>query len=44
MTFVGEGAVDYGGPKKEFFRLLALEAAESFFFFFLERAPSNFSL
>lgn len=27
VTFVGEGAVDYGGPRREFFRLLASEAA-----------------
>ena len=42
MTFVGEGAVDYGGPKKEFFRLLALEAAESFFSFFLGTGSVKF--
>ena len=31
MTFVGEGAVDQGGPKREFFRLLAKEASETYF-------------
>lgn len=28
MTFVGEGAVDYGGPKREFFRLLIEEIVQ----------------
>ena len=32
ITFVGEGAVDLGGPRREFFRLLACEAAESPYF------------
>ena len=31
MRFVGEGAVDYGGPRREFFRLLALKAGDVFF-------------
>lgn len=31
MTFVGEGAVYYGGPRREFFRMLASETADSFF-------------
>ena len=31
VTFVGEGAVDYGGPRREFFRMLASDAAKSFF-------------
>ena len=31
VTFVGEGAVDYGGPRREFFRILASDAAKSFF-------------
>ena len=26
MRFVGEGAVDQGGPRREFFRLLATKA------------------
>ena len=25
MNFVGEGAIDYGGPRREFFRLLAVK-------------------
>ena len=29
VTFVGEGAVDAGGPRREFFRLLASSAADS---------------
>ena len=31
MRFVGEGAVDYGGPRREFFCLLALKAGDVFF-------------
>ena len=31
ITFVGEGAVDYGGPKREFFRLFAQEAGKNYF-------------
>lgn len=31
MTFVGEGAVDNGGPRREFLRMLASEASELFF-------------
>ena len=30
MTFVGEGAVDHGGPKREFFRLFAKEASQTY--------------
>ena len=30
-TFIGEGAVDQGGPRREFFRLLALGAADRYF-------------
>ena len=26
VRFVGEGAVDHGGPRREFYRLLAIEA------------------
>ena len=29
VRFVGEGAVDHGGPRREFFRLLAIEAQEN---------------
>ena len=32
VTFVDEGAIDAGGPRREFFRLLALEASESSYF------------
>lgn len=28
VTFVGEGAIDHGGPRREFFRLLALETSK----------------
>ena len=28
---VGEGAIDYGGPRREFFRLLALNAKDTLF-------------
>ena len=31
MTFVGEGGIDYGGPRREFFRLFAHETAASYF-------------
>ena len=31
VRFIGEGAVDYGGPRREFFRLLALKAGDEFF-------------
>ena len=31
INFVGEGSVDYGGPRREFFRLLALNAKEMWF-------------
>jgi hypothetical protein len=31
VTFVGEGAVDHGGPKREFFRLFAKEASQTYF-------------
>ena len=31
VSFVGEWAVDTGGPRREFFRLVALEAKEKFF-------------
>ena len=31
VKFVGEGAIDYGGPRREFFRLLALNARDTFF-------------
>lgn len=31
ISFVGEGAVDQGGPKREFFRLLAQAASKTFF-------------
>lgn len=29
MTFVGEGGIDYGGPKREFFRLFIKELGNS---------------
>ena len=32
MRFVGEGAVDSGGPRREFFRLFA-EDSQGYFFF-----------
>ena len=28
VRFTGEGAVDHGGPKREFFRLLAYKAKD----------------
>lgn len=28
---MGEGAIDHGGPHREFFRLLAMEASEHYF-------------
>ena len=31
VNFVGESAIDHGGPLREFFRLLALESSEEFF-------------
>ena len=31
MTFDFEGAIDSGGPRREFFRLLALKASECYF-------------
>ena len=31
VNFVGEGAIDHGGPRREFFRLLALKSSEEFF-------------
>ena len=31
VTFVGEGAVDHGGPRREFFRLFANEASRAYF-------------
>ena len=31
VSFVGEGAIDCGGPRREFFRLVALEAKGRFF-------------
>lgn len=30
MTFVGEGGIDHGGPRREFFRMLADEAARTY--------------
>lgn len=32
VTFVAEGAVDAGGPRREFFRLLARQASHSSYF------------
>ena len=32
VDFVGEGAVDTGGPRREFFRLLAEQVRESGYF------------
>lgn len=32
ILFVGEGAVDTGGPQREFFRLLAEQVRESLYF------------
>ena len=31
VNFVGEGSVDTGGPRREFFRLLAEEAKSAYF-------------
>ena len=31
MNFVTEGAIDNGGPRREFFRLFALEASKVYF-------------
>jgi hypothetical protein len=31
VTFVAEGAIDHGGPRRELFRLLALEASNQYF-------------
>ena len=31
VIFVGEGAIDQGGPKREFFRLFAKAASEVYF-------------
>ena len=31
MTFVGELAIDHGGPRREFFRLFSLQCSETFF-------------
>ena len=31
VTFVGEGAIDQGGPKREFFRILAEQASLLYF-------------
>ena len=31
MTFVGEEAVDSGGPRREFFRILGMEGARRLF-------------
>ena len=31
MTFVGEGAIDHGGPRRELFRLFALKASDQYF-------------
>ncbi len=28
---MGEGAIDHGGPRREFFRLLSLSASEKYF-------------
>ena len=28
---MGEGAIDNGGPRREFFRLMGIEAAEHYF-------------
>ena len=30
VTFVGEGGIDSGGPRREFFRILAREAARMY--------------
>ena len=31
VTFVGEVAIDHGGPRREFFRLFGLECSETYF-------------
>ena len=31
VLFVGEGAIDQGGPKREFFRLLAVAVSQTYF-------------
>ena len=31
ITFIGEGAIDYGGPKREFFRIFSQEVGENYF-------------
>lgn len=31
INFVGEGAIDHGGPRREFFRLFAQKVEEDFF-------------
>ena len=31
VNFIGESAIDCGGPRREFFRLLALKSSEGFF-------------
>lgn len=31
MKFTGEGAVDHGGPRREFFRLLGCGACDLYF-------------
>lgn len=36
VTFVGEGAIDSGGPRREFFRLLGIMCADSAYFHGLE--------
>ena len=30
MTFVGDGGIDHGGPRREFFRMLADEAVRTY--------------
>ena len=42
VQFVGEGAVDTGGPRREFFRLLAEHARESVYFQHGEEAEGSF--
>ena len=49
--FVGESALDYGGPRREFFRLLASDAAQSLFvgndgmkFFYLDPTALQVSM
>ena len=31
VTFVGEFAIDHGGPRREFFRLFGLQCSETYF-------------